>query len=128
MKKFSPTAAERRARLFLPPLAPASGARGEQRAWAMIQFICPCGKSLQAKEERVGLQIICPGCGQMQVVPGDPTAIRPLAPAAPPSEHLTDRPPAGLSPGPERFPRSRGRAPTLSGKALASLILGALTF
>jgi len=94
----------------------------------MIQFTCRCGKPLQAKDEHVGLQIICPGCGHTQVVPGDPTAVRPLAPVAPPSDHLTDRPLAGLPPGPQRFPRERGPAPALSGKALASLILGALTF
>jgi hypothetical protein len=94
----------------------------------MIQFTCRCGKRLQAKEEHVGLQIICPGCGQMSAVPGDPTAVRPLAPAAPPAEQVTGRPLTGPATGPREAPRPRGPAAELSGKALASLILGALTF
>ncbi len=94
----------------------------------MIHFTCRCGKPLQAKEEHVGLQIICPGCGQMMAVPGDPTAVRPLAPAAPPPEYLTDRPPAGPLPGARGFPGERRPTTAMSGKALASLILGILTF
>jgi len=99
----------------------------------MIQFGCPCGKQLQAREEQVGQQAACPSCGATLTVPGDAQAIRPpAAPTAPstptPSEYAAAPPPADPVPGPQLFPRERAPAPTLCGKALASLILGALTF
>jgi hypothetical protein len=101
----------------------------------MIQFECPCGQRLQAKEEHVGLQVACPLCGKLLTVPGDPQAVHPAAtppsPAAPapaPSEYAAGRPPLGPVPGPARARRARGPATALSTKALVSLILGILTF
>jgi prepilin-type processing-associated H-X9-DG protein len=99
----------------------------------MIQFRCPCGKMLQAKEEYAGYEITCPQCGATMAVPA-PDAIRPAAtplPAPLPlSEHTTDRPPpplpAGAAPG--GSPRPRRSRVELSGKALTALILGCLTF
>src|SRR5262245_16487938 len=93
----------------------------------MIAFRCSCGKLLQAKEEHAGLEITCPTCGTASVVPGAGEAIQP-APAhggAPPVAGPTARQPPQPGP-PGGPPRPRGAEP--SGKALAALILGALTF
>src|SRR5438105_14986705 len=100
----------------------------------MIQFGCTCGKQLQAREEHVGLQVVGPSCGSMLAVPGNPQAVRPAAvPSAPPmpapvpSGYTAGRPYPGPGPGAPRARREHGAAPALSGKALASLILGTLT-
>ncbi len=91
----------------------------------MIQFHCGCGKLLQAREEHAGLEIACPGCGTRLAVPGQAYAIQevPTLPTAP-------GPTAAPAPRREggRRPRARETGPELSGKALASLICGGLTF
>jgi hypothetical protein len=99
----------------------------------MIQFDCPCGQRLQAKEEHVGLQVACPVCEKLLTVPGDPQAVHPAAmpPAAPapaPSEYMAGRPLPAPGPLSARARRERGPATSLSIKALVSLILGVLTF
>src|SRR5262249_47254126 len=99
---------------------------------AMIPFRCQCGKLLQAREEHAGLQVNCPACGTALLVPGSPGhAVRP---AAPPPPAAPQRIAPGAAPARPRAaegarrPRERRPQAELSGKALASLILGGLTF
>jgi hypothetical protein len=88
----------------------------------MIQFTCPCGRKLQARDENVGREVECPACGRRQVVPGSeavqvepdlgPTAVRRERPAVRGEDEYP-------TPGPDyREPEST------SGKAIAALILG----
>ena len=37
----------------------------------MIQFTCPCGKPLHAREEYVGQTTRCPQCGRELVIPAE---------------------------------------------------------
>ena len=90
----------------------------------MIQFICPCGKRLQTKDEHAGLQIACPACGVKLTVPDDTQAIRPASAAPIEYAAAPSHPGAGARPPAER----RGPATSGSGKAVASLVLGLLTF
>ena len=100
----------------------------------MLQFDCTCGKRLQTKEDHAGMQVACPTCGALLIVPGIPQAIRSTAaPPQPgpapvgPSRYTSGRP----YPDAEGEPRTMRRGPrpivAMSGKAVASLILGLLT-
>jgi hypothetical protein len=102
----------------------------------MIQFSCECGRQLQANDEDAGRQTKCPGCGRVNVIPrqdaivGDESppsarrerprreAIRSGRAARDYEEDEDDRPAA----------RTREVATGTSGKAIAALILGLLSF
>jgi hypothetical protein len=90
----------------------------------MIQFQCLCGKVLQAKEEYIGLEITCPACGKTMAIPDLGKAIQPT------TEPAVGRPSQTAPPGAqaERPRAQRPPQPEMSGKALAALILGGLTF
>jgi hypothetical protein len=91
----------------------------------MIQFTCPCGKALHAQDDHAGQTTRCPACGRDLDIPGGEgvqTADAPRAAGRPPDEAVQgrpDRPGAGR----EDWPR----APTTSGKAISSVILGVLS-
>src|SRR5712691_1227850 len=91
-----------------------------------ILLTCPCGQQLRARDEQAGQAMQCPACGSQLVVPGDATAIQPPPeprPTAPP------RRPAGERDYEDEDDRERPRGPAgTSGKAVASLILGVLSF
>ena len=96
----------------------------------MIQFqCCRCDKTLQAKEEYLGLEITCPGCGERMPIPDIGKAIQPVAL---PPEPVVNRPAEPAPPEPPAArprPRpSRPSQPETSGKALTALILGGFTF
>ena len=79
-----------------------------------IPVRCECGRELLAKDEAAGQHAQCPNCGRDLVIPG-PDA------------------PAGFHPGtsPEAMEWEAGPAkgePTTSGAAVASLVLGLLSF
>jgi prepilin-type processing-associated H-X9-DG protein len=92
----------------------------------MIQFDCTCGKRLETEEKYAGQQFPCPFCGAMLTVPGESQAIRPAGAA--PVEYTAGRPDPGPGAGPQPGQHEPGPAVPRSGKALASLILGVLTF
>src|SRR5579884_2012324 len=92
-----------------------------------IQFNCPCGQTLQARDEHAGRMTRCPTCGREVPIPGGVIAVQPL-PAAPP------RPPReAVTREPARRERERdwdaeeSPAPVkdrTSGKAVAALVFG----
>ena len=118
-----------------------------------IEFGCPCGKSLKARDEQAGMRVRCPACGEEVVVPGaapqvleaiqaDEERPRPARPAGggirprderaerpggsrPDSRRVRDREDEGD--GYEDEEDRRGPART-SGKAVAALVLGLLSF
>ncbi|HEX5271870.1 MAG TPA: DUF1559 domain-containing protein, partial [Gemmataceae bacterium] len=59
-----------------------------------IQFLCSCGRKLQADEAHVGRLVRCPACGQETTVPAEGTAVQP-AEAVPrkPDRIQADEPP-----------------------------------
>jgi hypothetical protein len=64
--------------LVEPPVAVAS-ARPAVEPDA-IRFQCAgCGKTMKARPEHAGTQIVCPGCNATLTVPGGTVAVRPLA-------------------------------------------------
>ena len=93
----------------------------------MVEFACQCGRQLQAREESAGQRTRCPECGRELLIPGASPAVSPLTPSPP----AAGRPP----PWPAREevlalggdPVSGERTAT-SRKAIASLILGVLSF
>jgi hypothetical protein len=90
----------------------------------MIRFTCECGKLLQAPDEQAGRAVACPVCGTRQTVPDTSTAVQPGAPGP-------ERGPAatGVRPGPTAWADApEGGPPATSGKAVASLVLGFLSF
>ena len=90
----------------------------------MIQFTCPCGKVLHAKEEYAGETTRCPRCDRELVIPGEQGV---QAEAPPPRE----APPEALRPGrarrDDRSWEDRPRPPAVSGMAVTSTILGVLS-
>jgi prepilin-type processing-associated H-X9-DG protein len=80
-----------------------------------IPVRCECGKELLAKDEYAGRQTQCPECGRTLVIPGaNPYAM-----------------PQGIGGdlGPDWEPGDfKGGPPATSGKAVASLVLGLLSF
>jgi hypothetical protein len=107
-----------------------------------IQYTCPCGRRLQAREEHAGRLARCPACGAETSVPTTDTD-RP-APAPPGAGAITAEVPDATS-GEDRFHDTpRGRRPgdarpgdeagrpagpwETSGKAVAALVLGLASF
>jgi hypothetical protein len=92
----------------------------------MIRFTCECGKALQARDEQAGWTATCPACGRQQTIPDGSTAVQ-----AGPPEHAPAatgvRKDAGPFGTPEGEAEPAGPAVT-SGKAVASLVLGLLSF
>ncbi len=91
----------------------------------MIQFTCPCGKALHAQDEHAGQTTRCPACGRELDIPdaaGVQTADAPRSPGRPQEEAVQER---SDRPGGDRD--DRPRAPTTSGKAITSVILGVLS-
>jgi prepilin-type processing-associated H-X9-DG protein len=97
----------------------------------MIQFSCECGRQLQAQEEHVGKQVKCPVCGRISSIPQSEAVIV--------AEEAPMRPERERSDSVRRdFDRRRDRdddrfrrpveAESTSGKAVAALILGLLSF
>jgi hypothetical protein len=84
----------------------------------MIQFLCPCGRKLQARDENAGMEVECPACGRRQVVPAS-EAVQ-VEPDLGPTAVRRERPAIG---GEDEYPRS-GEPAVTSGKAVAALILG----
>jgi len=91
----------------------------------MIRFTCDCGKQLQAKDEHAGRKTRCPDCGRELVIAassGDPEraeAIRAL-PEEKPRRRRFEEDEEDDAPQPRRA--------GTSGKAIASLILGLMSF
>ncbi|MFO0959194.1 MAG: DUF1559 domain-containing protein [Isosphaeraceae bacterium] len=99
-----------------------------------ISITCECGRQLLAKDEYAGRRTQCPDCGRELVIPnpaapappdlgvGDPYDLAP-GPAKPAAGPISfSPPPAGFAPG---GPGGEGKT---SGKAIASLVLGLLSF
>ena len=85
----------------------------------MIRFTCVCGKQLQSRDDSAGQSVICPACGQRQIVPAaGEDAIRPLD-----EKVRKDRPSLRTEPDDEPEPVAAGT----SGKAVASLVLGIMS-
>ena len=92
----------------------------------MIQFACPCGKALHARDEFAGQTTRCPACGRELDIPGEgvQTADAPRAAGSPADEGVRRARP-DRSRGAEW--EDRPRPPTTSGMAVASLVLGVLS-
>ena len=90
----------------------------------MIQFTCPCGKPLHAREEYVGQTTRCPQCGRELIIPAE-QGVQALTPPPEPAprDWPDDRP--LRRPGPAWA--GRPRPPAASGMAIASTILGVLS-
>jgi prepilin-type processing-associated H-X9-DG protein len=91
----------------------------------MIEFICSCGKELQAEEEHAGRLTRCPQCGRELPIPGREGAIR----SEPAQDHARSRS-TDVQQEPERSrfdtpdTSDTRMRPQTSGKATAALILG----
>jgi hypothetical protein len=98
----------------------------------MIRFTCECGQQLQARDEHAGKVIVCPKCKNQTRVPELPaTSIQPEEPPeqAPPRARVQrERPALRDEPNEEETRPRRQRESASSGKALASLVLGILSF
>jgi hypothetical protein len=101
-----------------------------------IQFSCACGRQLQASDEHAGRRTRCPACGQEMTIPGNAAGIqrpepREVSRARPDHrEAIAQEPARG-----ERRPTWSAEdeddwqgPPRTSGKAIASLVLGLLSF
>ncbi|CAN5624953.1 hypothetical protein BH23PLA1_BH23PLA1_15030 [soil metagenome] len=89
-----------------------------------IPVICECGRQLMAKDEYAGRQTQCPDCGRDLIIPE--ANLEPAGYAPPPSPTPSADPFAvqtDWAPGPEKF-----GPPRTSGKAIASLVTGLLSF
>ncbi len=97
----------------------------------MLTFTCSCGKRLQTKEENAGRSTRCPQCGKTLVIPGALEAIQAESPAPASTDFKEEKPAIRLRrrerDDDEALP-ARRRAEQTSGKAVASLILGVLSF
>ena len=100
----------------------------------MIRFVCACGRELQAREENAGKLVLCPVCKQRVTVPAQASISiqpeEPIEPAPPPQRVQRERPrirdESDLeSEGEDRPRRQAGGS---SGKAIASLVLGIVSF
>jgi hypothetical protein len=81
-----------------------------------ITLPCPCGKTLQVKDDLSGKRIKCPGCGGILAVPEVLPELEPLdepSEVLPELEPLDDPPPArrgtAAEPGPVAPPRKKKR-------------------
>ena len=90
-----------------------------------IVFNCECGRQLQVRDEHAGRRVKCPACGEETTAPSaaaiQPEASAPYSPAAQP-ERRARRFEDDESEREVRGPRGR------SGKAVAALVLGFLSF
>jgi hypothetical protein len=118
-----------------------------------IEFLCSCGRKLQAEAEHVGRRVKCPACGEEMTVPSGEIAVQPAAtvPAKPSAVQPEPARATVARPDEDRSSRSSRReddeddgarrrrwgdeeddeAPagqTTSGKAGAALALGLLSF
>ena len=84
----------------------------------MIEFRCPCGKALHAREEYVGQTTRCPQCGRDLAIPAQ-QGVQAQPPADAPAE-----PPRRPPYGDDRGWAGRPPATATSGQALAGMILG----
>ena len=110
-----------------------------------IRFTCSCGQQLQTAEEHAGRTVRCPTCGKDNTVPDLLQAVLPveavLPSPNPPEAVETDE--RHIKPAPTVRPRSRDRnhawdddeaderpvpAQGTSGKAIAALVLGLMSF
>jgi hypothetical protein len=95
----------------------------------MLQFTCPCGKALHARDEYAGQTTRCPGCGRDLVIPAD-QGVQGEAPP-PPRDGPDDGPPRRRRPrigDDDWYDQSRrSRRPGTSGMAIGSAILGVLS-
>jgi prepilin-type processing-associated H-X9-DG protein len=95
----------------------------------MIEFTCTCGKPLQADEQHAGRMTRCPACGREQPIPARDGAIRGDAPEDRGSARPTDfQGEPGRRREAGRRESDRPPAPQTSGKAVAALVLGLLSF
>jgi hypothetical protein len=109
-----------------------------------IQFLCSCGRKLQAQEEHVGRRVRCPACGAETTIPGASQAVQPRPahraaedddeayeerPRRPPHDQDDERPRRRLreDEGESEYDEE-GQATGTSGKAVAALVLGLLSF
>jgi prepilin-type processing-associated H-X9-DG protein len=105
------------------------------RDFAMIRFVCTCGQQLQAREENAGKVVLCPACQQRVTVPDQPsTSVQPEEPREPAPARRSvqhERPALSdedeLESKTEDRPRRRAMGGS-SGKAIASLVLGIVSF
>ena len=93
----------------------------------MIRFTCECGKLLQARDEQAGWTATCPACGRQQTIPATGTAVQADQPERAPAATGVQKEGAGWAGDREGEPEPAGPAVT-SGKAVASLVLGFLSF
>jgi prepilin-type processing-associated H-X9-DG protein len=91
----------------------------------MIRFTCECGKLLQAREEQAGLAVACPACGSRLTIPTS-TAVQPGEPARGPAPAATGVRQSAAAAADE--PGDYAAPAVTSGKAVASLVLGVLSF
>ena len=95
----------------------------------MLQFSCPCGKALHARDEYAGETTKCPDCGRELTIPGGQgrlTADAPRGPARSPDAGVRRSRP-GRPDERETDERPRSRPPITSGMAVGSAILGVLS-
>jgi Protein of unknown function (DUF1559)/Domain of unknown function (DUF4190) len=93
----------------------------------MIQFTCPCGKALHARDDYAGETTACPDCGREVVIPGGEgrlTADAPRGARRPPDDAVQRSRPGRPD---ERDRDDRPRPPTTSGMAVSSAIFGVLS-
>ncbi len=92
----------------------------------MIRFTCECGKLLQARDEQAGWTATCPACGRQHTIPDASTAVQAGQPERAPAATGVRK---DVGPGwaGEGEPEPAGPAVT-SGKAVASVVLGILSF
>ena len=95
----------------------------------MIQFTCPCGKALHARDEYAGETTQCPDCKREITIPGGQarlTADAPRGPAPSPDAAVRRSRPA-RSEDRDWDEHPRPRQPVSSGMAIGSAILGVLS-
>jgi len=87
---------------------------------------CECGRQLQAKDEYAGRRTRCPDCGRELTLPGPETeAIEADSPFASPAPRRAPPPMYDEEFRGDRFDKAQ---PRTSGMAIASLVLGVLSF
>jgi prepilin-type processing-associated H-X9-DG protein len=93
----------------------------------MIRFTCECGKLLQARDEQAGWTATCPACGRQQTIPDTGTAVQADQPERDPASTGVQKEGAGWA-GDREAELGPAGPPVTSGKAVASLVLGFLSF
>jgi hypothetical protein len=105
-----------------------------------IQFTCSCGRKFQAADEHAGRRVKCPACGAGATVPADGTPVLPaeeVPSRAGPNQaeeppRIGDERDEDRSRRPRRVDDEADDQPRLtqqtSGKAVAALVLGYLSF